>query len=144
MSAQLQPVVRESDDDILASAHDMRKRIVNKLTNNGTAIPVDDRAQLAALIQTLDGMDRQALGNKRIKVEEAANRTQEEAAGLISQLLQKVTSQKPFEATDVVAREVPALPASVPAPTLVDGETATTAPQQDYDSFQAQFSPESK
>lgn len=145
MSSTPEPVVRESDDEILTHSHELRKRIVNKLTNNGTAIPVDDRAQMTALIQTLDGMDRQALGNKRIKVEEQANRTQEQAASTIASLLQAVTAQRPFEqAIPVVAREVPTLPATVPPPQLVEGETAVTAQQHDYDSFQRLISPDGK
>lgn len=138
MPAEIQ---RDDDDSILAHSHELRKRIVNTLTDDGTKIPVADPRQMAALLQTLDGMDRQALGNKRIKVEEQANKTQEQAAGLIAGLLQKVTSQKPFEAVGVVAREVPTLPADVPPPRLVEGETATVAVQQDYDSFVAQTSP---
>lgn len=137
-------IVRESDDDILARSHELRKRIVCTLTKDGTQIPVADPRQMQVLVQALDGMDRQALGNKRIKLEEQVNKTQEEAAGLIGALLQRVTSQKPFEAIDVIAREAPTLPASVPPPRLVEGETATAAPQQDYDSFVAQTSPDLK
>jgi hypothetical protein len=137
-------IERDTDDEILAHSHELRKRIVKTITKDGTQIPVEDPRQMAALLQTLDGMDRQALGNKRIKVEEKANQTQEQAAGMIAQLLQKVTSQKPFEAIDVPAHEVrpaPQLPAEVPPPRLVEGETATVAPQQDYDTFVAQTSP---
>jgi hypothetical protein len=143
MPAEIQ---RDSDDEILAHSHELRKRIVKTITKDGTQIPVEDPRQMAALLQTLDGMDRQALGNKRIKVDEKANQTQEQAAGMIAQLLQKVTSQKPFEldVLDVEAREVraaPQLPADVPPPRLVEGETATVALQQDYDTFVAQTSP---
>lgn len=144
MSSQAAVVEREGDDDILAYSHRLRKKIVCDLTDNGTKVPVGDKAQMTALIQTLDGMDRQALGNKRIKVDEQANRTQEQSAAMIAQLLQKVTSRNPFEVLDVEAREVrptPQLPSNIPAPRLVEGETATVAVQQDYDTFVAQTSP---
>lgn len=135
---------RPEDDQILASTHELRKRVVSTLTKNGTEIPVSDPKQMTALLQTLDGMDRQALGNKRIKVDEAANKTAEQNAYMIASLLQQVTSKKPFEVMDAAARErrePPTLPADVPAPQLVEGETATAAPSQDYESFMAPNSP---
>lgn len=138
------PAEPMSDDQALQYTQGLRKQIIGTLTKGGTQLPVADKNQMAIILQAADGLDRAALGNKRIKVEEQANKTQEEAAGIIGQLLQTVTSQKPFEAIDVESRpvrEAPALPADVPPPTLVDGETATTAPQQDYASFMDAHAP---
>lgn len=141
MSAPAPVVEREGDDEILAYSHQLRKKIVRDITDNGTKVPLDDKVRMTALIQTLDGMDRQALGNKRIKVEEKAGQSREQMAGTIAQLLQQVTGHRPFEVVEVEAREAPTLPAEVPPPRLAEGETATVAPQQDYDTFMAQNSP---
>lgn len=133
-----------NDDQALAYTQGLRKQIISTLTKGGTQLPVADRAQMQIILQAADGLDRAALGNKRIKVEEQANKTQEQAAGVIAELLQKVTSHKPFEVIDAearVVREVPMLPAEVPPPRLVEGETATVAPQQDYETFTSQHSP---
>ena len=128
-----------NEDEVLDYTHQKRVEIVNALTEKG--VPKDDPKVLGALLQTLDGMDRSALGKKRIKVEEKANATQEQASGIIAQLLQKVTSANPYEVQNAPARIAPTLPAAVPPPSLVEGETATVAPQQNYDSFVAQGAP---
>lgn len=141
-STQLPPPEVSPEDEVLAYTQGMRRRIVNKLTNDGKTIPGTESKDILILNQTLDSMDKAALGKMRIKVEEKANQTQEQAAGMIAQLLQKVTSQKPFEVIEGVAREIPQLPESVPAPRLVEGETATVAAQQDFDTFTARFTPD--
>ena len=143
MSQEQRPApVLESEDDILAYTHRQRKEIVKAIVKDGK-VPVDDSKQLGALIQTLDGMSRDALTRKRIGVEEKSAQSQEANTAIMAQLLQSVTSQKPFQrdVTDVTPRAAPALPDSVPPPQTVEGETATAAPQLSYDTFVQQSSP---
>ncbi len=122
----------ESEDEILEYVHGQRKRILNAVM--GEKIP-DDPKMIGIALQTLDGMSRDALGKKRIKVEEQGNATAEQATGIISELLRKATGLAPFEAAQPVSRPPVQLGGDVPPPTLVEGETATVAPQGSYESF---------
>lgn len=127
------------EDRVLDFTQQKREAILEALMPKGVA-QVADPKMLALTLQTLDGMDRSALGKKRIKVEEQGNATQEAAAGIIAQLLQRTTSTKPFEVIDVASRQArpaPMLGTDVPPPRLVEGETATVAPQQSFESFTA-------
>lgn len=133
-------------DAVLLETLAMRRRVVAKLTQ--TKIPDADTEDIRVLDQMLSGMERIALGKMRIKVEEQANQTAEGASLLIGQLLTQVsTAQNPFvlagdpNVIDVPSRVVPVLPETVPPPQLVEGETATAAPQQSYESFVDEHQP---
>lgn len=128
----------DDDDQILQYTQGKRQEIVSKLTAKG--IPTDDSKQMQALLATLDGMDRVALGKKRIKADEGiAGANQAAAAAVIATLLQKAGSagMRPFEAVDVIPRTPPTLGSDIPEPVLVKGETDTVTQQMSYEAFQA-------
>lgn len=130
----------EPEDDILAFTHTKRKQIVNDLMKDGK-IPADQQ-DAKHLITVLADMDKAALGRKRIKVEERQNNNQEQMAGVVAMLLQRASGSAPYRAPIPVERTIPTLGAEIPDPVLVDGETATTATQQDYETFVAKSSEE--
>jgi len=130
----------DSDDSVLDYTQTKRLEIVDKLTAGG--IPVTDNDQMNTLLKTLDGMDRVALGKKRIKADEGlASANQAMAATVISELLRKANSGgvKPFVVENAVERPTPVLGNEVPPPVLVEGETDVLAPQMSYDTFMAKF-----
>ena len=122
----------ESEDDILDYVHGQRKRILDHVM--GQKVP-DDPKMIGIALQTLDGMSRDALGKKRIKVDEKTNATAEAASGIIAQLLRQASGGTPFQTDKPVHRPDVVLPADVPPPSLVEGETATVAPQGSFDDF---------
>jgi hypothetical protein len=125
----------ETDDQILDYVHSQRKRIIEAVLPTVGAVTNDPKI-LGIALQTLDGMSRDALGKKRLKVEEQGAATQEAAAALIATILRKASDVKPYEAETPQQRSAPVeLPSHFPPPVLVAGETATVAPQGDYDSF---------
>lgn len=128
----------DDDDQILQFTQGKRQEIVSKLTAKG--IPTDDSKQMQALLATLDGMDRVALGKKRIKADEGlAGANQAMAAGVIATLLQRAGSAgvRPFEVLDAPPRTPPVLGSEIPDPVLVKGETDTVTQQMSYEAFQA-------
>ena len=134
------PQTTDPDDEVLQFTQSKRMEIVNKLTAKG--IPTDSNDDMGNLLKTLDGMDRVALGRKRIKADEGiAGANQAAAAAVIATLLQKANSggAKPFQSDTLVDREIPVLGNDIPAPVLVDGETETAPSQMSYDGFMAKY-----
>ena len=144
MSAQTEVEVvgrQDADEAILEYTQGIRKRIVTELVASNDNLK--DPKIIGTIGQMLDGMDRQALGKMKIKVEEQQASTQEGMAANVAELLRQMGSGgHTFQAPVPVPREVPVLGNDVPDPVLVDGETATNPTQQDFDSFHAQFAPQ--
>ena len=103
----------------------------------GKAFPQDKGEQIL-LMQALDGMDRAALTNKRIKSDEKTQNDVAGAASMIAQMLSQMGGmvQMPKVNDDnVVDVEPKMLTEEIPEPVLVPGETEINSPQLDYNSF---------
>ena len=144
MTTHVEPQYELPDEDsVLAFTHHHRKEMVGHLyKNNQLPVEPDDRK---LLLSTLKDMDASALGRKRIKVEEQANNNQEQAAGMIAQLLQRATlnNNRPFQ-SDVPMKDIvpPQLGNEVPDPILVEGETDTIAVQGSVEEFMGRMNPD--
>lgn len=121
-----------NEDTILNYTHTKRKIIVESLLGKG--VP-DDPAVVKVALAALDGMSRDAIGRKRIKVEEKTNKNQESAAALIAQLLSSSQCNGIFKSAESISRATPKLGTDIPAPVLVKGETSTIPLDITYDSF---------
>lgn len=138
----LPPVL--SEDQVLDYTQRMRRTVVDKLTKNGTELPQDiDETRM--VLQTLDGMDRNALGRKKIRVEEQANQNVAGMTGLVAEMLRSSRDvsfyQKGGATNPGVTRVAPELGSEVPEPVLVEGETAQSPLQMSFEAFQSQFKP---
>lgn len=130
----------DADEAVLDYTQQMRKQIVGVLATDLKNLA--DPKIVGTIAQVLDGMDRQALGKMKLRVEEAQVMNQEGMAANIAEILRQMGSGgHNFQAAEPVPREVPKLGSDVPDPVLVDGEIATLPVQQDFDSFHAQFAP---
>jgi hypothetical protein len=130
----------DADEAVLDYTQGMRKQIVGVLAKNLENLA--DPKIVGTISQVLDGMDRQALGKMKLRVEEQQVMNQEGMAANIAEILRQMGSGgHNFQAAEPVPREVPKLGSDVPDPVLVEGEVATTPIQQDFDSFHAQFAP---
>lgn len=89
-----------------------RREIVHLTLKDGD-LP-DDKAHLAALMQSLDGLDRSATARMRIKSESESAKGQSAATAAVAHMLQQMTggASKPADAN----REPPSLPASIAPP----------------------------
>lgn len=130
----------DSDEAILDYTQQVRKQIVGQLVKSNDNLA--DPKIVTTIGSLLDGMDRQALGKMRIKVEEKQALNQEGMAANVAEILKQMGTGHSFQAPEPVARTIPVLGSDVPDPVLVEGEVATNPPQQDFDSFHAQFAPE--
>lgn len=124
----------ETDDEILDYVHQQRKRIVTGILPEVIASTTDPK-NVSLALQALDGMSRDALGRKRIQVEEKGANASGTAGAIIAQMLRQATGLKPFEVDTPSQRPPVELGADVPRPELVAGETDTVAPQGNYESF---------
>jgi len=123
------------DDQVLDFTQRWRVMMINKLTNNGQALPMEAK-DVAALDGVLSSLDRQALGKKRIKVEEKGNKNAEEGMKLISAVLGKIGSNDVFAGVTGdknIVRET--IPASYEELDLVPGELDIGITDMKYEDF---------
>jgi hypothetical protein len=131
-----------TDDQVLAFVQHKRKAIIQDVMPHGK-VP-NDRSEQALLIASLDGLSRDALGNKRIKADEKAAHGVAGAAGMIAEMLGQLGnltngSFKDLEVLESV--EPPSLGDEVAEPFLVPGELETNAAQLNYESFMSSVTP---
>lgn len=131
----IQPVTTTLDDDqVLDYTQRMRRSIVAELTKSGV-VP-SENADRNMLMNALDGLDRAAINNKRIKVDSAAVENDALAASIIAKLLNQVQMPKRNDDDVIDVHGVDkSLPSSIPEPLLVPYETEVNPQQLDYDSF---------
>lgn len=125
-------------DQVLAFTHAHRARVITQLTQNG--IPVNDKDQMTALLKTLDGMDKQSLGRKRMDADkEIAQGTNDANTALISAVLKHIPNiARPADGSPIpVVRETPTLPADIVCDDVIDGQTEKAPPQDTYKTFMA-------
>lgn len=127
-----------NEDQVLAFTHLQRKLVVTALTKQG--VPIADTRQMSVLLQTLDGMDRQALTRKRMSADkEIAKGAQDSNTALLAEVLKRIPNVGRPESGVVIQglREIPTLPSTIEAGELVDGQTEKAPPQDTYQSFMA-------
>lgn len=94
--SQTVPVKVPSDDELLAGTQAVRLRLIDDLTSQGDKMPSDPKDRIA-LLQTLDGVDRQVLVKKKIKAEEkTADAAQKAAAAVVTAVFQRLGNGDPF------------------------------------------------
>lgn len=131
------------EDQVLDFTQQTRRFIVDDLTGKGTKLPTDVDQQRRVL-QTLDGMDRNALGRKKIKVEEAANQNVAGMTGIVAEMLRRskdISFFQPGATNPGATRVAPELGNDLPEPVLVEGELAQSPLQMSFETFQTQFKP---
>lgn len=129
-----------SEDAILAFTHGLRLKVIDEMFGKEGKLP-EDPTDRKTIVSVLKDMDAQALGRKRIRVEEKLNSNQEQAAGLIAAVLNATAGHSAFRISKSVVRQIPVLPDNIPNPILVNGETETIAASLDYESFVASMTP---
>lgn len=132
-------IVVSVEDQDMDFSNGVRKQLIGKIIEKG--IPVDDTKQCGILLQALDGIDRQALGKKRIKVEEDAGKSAAGMASAIADLLRQQQTGITASQAPVGSKPPPMLGSEVPPPVLIEGETSVVASQLDYDSFTSKMIP---
>ena len=131
-----QPVnIRETEDEVMDWSQDKRRWIIDQMLKDGK-LP-EDPAEKKVILSALDGMDKAALGKKRLKIEEKTNATQEQAAAIIAKILAGMSTNKPTTVQNTLPKAAPVLGPEIPNPVLVEGETSVDAVQQTYTSFLA-------
>lgn len=128
-----------NEDAVLDYTLDMRKKLMQAYIDPVTGEVSGDLDTRRFILQNLDGMERQALGRKKIKTEEKGQANAAEARALVAELLR----QAPNAVTRIGAiiehesYAVPVLPSSVPPPELTSGETDIGVSSLDFDTFMA-------
>jgi hypothetical protein len=132
--------VIEKEDEVLQFTQGARQKIVKALM--GKSIDDLNASQISLLTASLDGMDRSALGRKRLQTDEKVGANNAMVAAVIAQVLAAPGSQRVgmVQEGQVPRREIPRLPAEVPDPITVPGEMESDAPQMNFDTFMAQTS----
>lgn len=119
--------------DDLAYTRSKRKQIIEHITAKG--IPEDVKMQ-SILLQSLDGMDRAALGKMKIKSDEGVSSAQLAAAAIMATIFND-PRVKTIGKTDSATREVPILDTSLPQVELVEGELDIDPKGDSFEAFAA-------
>lgn len=131
-----------SEDQIHAYVHHHRVKLVKHLTAKNQ-MPASPQEQVV-LLAALKDMDGSANARKRLAVDAANGDITAGATAVIAKLLTTMgNNAKGSEPPPIVpGRAAPKLGSDVPAPVLLDGETATTLPQQSYATFMSTHTPD--
>lgn len=127
-----------TDDAVMDYTQQKRMQIIEALTRDNK-LPEDVKEQ-TTLMKALDGLDKQAMGKKRLIVEDKKADNEKEAAALVNAALRMMSSQRlaHVDVIDVESVEIPTLPDHIPPPVLAPGETDATSKPETFDSFMAQ------
>lgn len=127
-----------NDDDVLAYTRGIRVKIVQKITTNveSGGMPVDN-GQANLLTNMLNGLDSQAMGNKRLAQEQRNN---DNTAAVVAELLRSIDKNKAFQLTpdqdpNIVDVEAKVVPLDAMPVAALPGEMDVAPPQLDYASF---------
>lgn len=134
--------VHMDPDQTMAYTQGKRRQVIEAITKNKEF--VNDTKQTALVLHALDGMDRQAIGIKRIKIDEKANDTAAGAAGIIAEFFHSMhhrqALKRPEQPAEMVGRRAaPTIGVDLPDTEVVEGELATSPLNLTYDQFQSQF-----
>ena len=126
----------KNDDDVLAYAQEVRKKMVDVLTEEGIPVTRDDREVLLATLGQLSGT---AIQKKRLGVDEAANDNNKAALTAINNVLNHFGERNPFQGKSekVIngASERVVDVGQLPDANIAPGETEVGIVQQNYDNF---------
>lgn len=86
------PVLPQTDDDRLDFTQDIRGMVINQLMVGGK-VPITDKDQMGVLLKALDGIDKQALGKKRLDVTKDAARDLNSVAKLLEEASKQLIDQ---------------------------------------------------
>lgn len=122
-----------SDDQILEHTRSLRMGFINSLApDNVLPVDKDDRKLLLGL---MDGLDRVAVANKRIKADIKGTDVKARANELIAEVLARGSALPLFQSTTAV-RELPSDDDSLyPDLVLIPGELDKRTPDTDFDTF---------
>jgi hypothetical protein len=127
-----------NDDDVLAYTRGIRVKVIQKITSNTETqgMPVDN-GQANLLTNMLNGLDSQAMGNKRLAQEQRNN---DNTAAVVAELLRSIDKNKAFQLApgddpDTVDVEARVVPREITDAQAMPGEMDVAPPQLDYASF---------
>lgn len=124
-----------SDDDILALTRGIRVKVINNLMP-GPETPGDNSDRIM-LTNMLEGLDRQAMGSKKLKQDQTNNNN---TSAVVAEILRTIDKDRAFKLnpgsnTDVIDVNVKVVPSSINDIPALPGEMDVTPPQLDYASF---------
>ncbi len=134
-SQTIEVQVIENEDEALRYTQGKRQQIVEALIKKD--LNDLNSAQISLLSASLDGIDRSAMGRKRLKSDEKIGSAAALAAAVIAQVLAAPGAMQVGQAAGI-RTAIPQLPTDVPEPIIVPGEMDSDAPQMDYNTFMAQ------
>lgn len=130
-----------TEQEILDFTRNKRKDLVDFLAKDGAP---KSKEEQQILLAALDGLDRSALGQMKIKSEQELANLGGSASALIASVLMKIGTNNPFHHARAsiefdASIEAPVLPDTIPPPEIIDGETHIGQVNLEYDQFITQF-----
>lgn len=124
------------DDETLDYTQVMRRKLIDDMTK-GNKMPEDTKDRMTFLA-ALDGMDRNALGKKKIKVDDKQATANSDTAAIIAEIYKKLgpKSLDNFSEENII----PQLPSGIEEPAIDDGEMVIGTQSDGYEEFSAKMS----
>ena len=127
-NTRVPPVNKE--DEILEYTQKQRKDLVIAITAKGMPSDIKERM---TLLSALDGMDRAALGIKKIKVEDKAATANANSVATLAIILSKI-GPKSLD-NPGIRLSIPELSTNIPEPQLISGEMVIGTQAGNYEDF---------
>ena len=118
----------------LRFTQDLRKKMIDGITQNGEAIPVDSKT-VRLVNEVLVSMDQATIAASKLELESEAQKNNGQQAELIAQLLKKIPSGDPTLHIKVETRKTPIFDSTIPDPDTVPGEMDIDPPQLEFKDF---------
>lgn len=119
------------EEQDLNRTRQVRSDIINEFTKDG--VKVTDLESTKVLLTVLNDSDKSSLGRMKIKSEDKNNATNSNTASIIASFLTKVSAGAGFNGTSTAS--IPELPADIPAPVILPGETDIGVRNTNFDEF---------
>lgn len=118
----------------LRFTQDLRKKMIDGITQNGETIPTDSKT-VRLVNEVLVSMDQATIAASKLELESEAQKNNGQQAELIAQLLKKIPSGDPTFHVKVETRETPVFDTTTPDPDTVPGEMDIDPPQLEFKDF---------
>ena len=118
----------------LRFTQDLRNKMIDGITQNGEAIPVDSKT-VRLVNEVLVSMDQATIAASKLELESEAQKNNGQQAELIAQLLKKIPSGDPTLHIKVETRKTPIFDSTIPDPDTVPGEMDIDPPQLEFKDF---------
>lgn len=124
---------KSSEEAILDYTQSIRRKVIDKFTNEGKTMP-SDKGEAMIVLSALNDMDKPVLIKMRIKSDDKNAKVNAQGTAVVAHMLSKMVPRNLQSEIDE-NRITPQLSSDIGNPDLVDGELVTGTQSEEYCDF---------